>query len=255
MQMHTSKAPAGAGVCRQTKTNRDVLAVLREKANYGGNSQSSGDQRASKTRLNGQDDLTWDMLRGWMPPTPYVNKAKDKYRSRHPGNRYQQQNVEDEGGEGTEMKADECRQRTGAQKTELWKQEMCGAIESSYLRAQAVMASAGLLPRWSTGRAGKREGGVGENVFAFTDTNVCKTLKCFWCFLDAMLGRLRAPLQKFKPWSHLHTEYYHSDTRYLTLRKLHLSSRTISIVHAIKSKYRHTHLFTGIFQIAHVSLV
>ena len=147
MQVHTSKAPAGAGVCRQTKTNRDVLAVLREKANYGGNSQSSGDQRASKTRLNGQDDLTWDMLRGWMPPTPYVNKAKDKYRSRHPGNRYQQQNVEDEGGEGTEMKADECRQRTGAQKTELWKQEMCGAIESSYLRAQAVMASAGLLPR------------------------------------------------------------------------------------------------------------
>jgi hypothetical protein len=94
-----------------------------------------------------EDDKTWDTLRNWAPPTPYVNKEKDSYKNQQPGKRYNHQNVEEGGSlDGLEDGFRELGCRDRVRRTEVWP-EMCGAIESSFLRAQTVMASAGLLPR------------------------------------------------------------------------------------------------------------
>jgi len=107
-------------------------------------------EEANRGRVRG-DDKTWDTLRNWAPPTPYVNlnKEKESYRNQPPGKRYNHQNVEEGGSlDGSEWK-EGCRElgcRGRVRRTEVWP-EMCGAIESSFLRAQTAMASAGLLPR------------------------------------------------------------------------------------------------------------
>jgi hypothetical protein len=132
-------------ILHRTHTRENTSAPSAWPANYE-DDETWDTLEAVRGRVR-EDDKAWDTLRNWAPPTPYVNKEKDSYKNQQPGKRYNHQNVKEGGSlDGFE---DGCRElgcRDRVRPTEVWP-EMCRAIESSFLRAQTAMASAGLLPR------------------------------------------------------------------------------------------------------------